>query len=125
MVPRRVRGAERGARMLQWSSEILFEVLRQHEPDHPLLVEAYAAIWLADYTPPPSGSFEQIFCGRRFACAMDAEGALQCWGQEPGRVPPEGVFVTASLGGDFGCALTQEGSAVCWGSDTGGDIHPP
>jgi ATP-dependent Lhr-like helicase len=42
MVPRRVHGAERGARMLQWSSEILFEVLRKHEPDHPLLVEAYA-----------------------------------------------------------------------------------
>ncbi len=42
MVPRRVRGAERGVRMLQWSSEILFEVLRQHEPDHPLLIEAYA-----------------------------------------------------------------------------------
>ncbi len=41
MVPRRVRGTERGVRMLQWSSEILFEVLRQHEPDHPLLVEAY------------------------------------------------------------------------------------
>ena len=42
MVPRRVRGTERGARMLQWSSEILFEVLRKHEPDHPLLLEAYA-----------------------------------------------------------------------------------
>ena len=42
MVPRRTRGAERGARALQWSSEIIFEVLRKHEPDHPLLVEAYA-----------------------------------------------------------------------------------
>ena len=42
MVPRRVRGEERGARALQWSSEILFEVLRKHEPDHPLLAEAYA-----------------------------------------------------------------------------------
>ena len=42
MVPRRVRGEERGARALQWSSEIIFEVLRQHEPDHPLLREAYA-----------------------------------------------------------------------------------
>jgi ATP-dependent Lhr-like helicase len=42
MVPRRTRGAERGARALQWSSEIIFEVLRQHEPDHPLLEEAYA-----------------------------------------------------------------------------------
>ncbi|HEY1109448.1 MAG TPA: DEAD/DEAH box helicase, partial [Opitutaceae bacterium] len=41
-VPRRVHGQERGARALQFSSEIIFEVLRQHEPDHPLLVEAYA-----------------------------------------------------------------------------------
>ena len=42
MVPRRVRGEERGARALQWSSEVIFEVLRKHEPDHPLLAEAYA-----------------------------------------------------------------------------------
>ncbi len=42
MVPRRVHGQERGARALQWSSEIIFEVLRKYEPDHPLLVEAYA-----------------------------------------------------------------------------------
>ena len=42
MVPRRVRGAERGSKSLQWSAEILFDVLRRHEPDHPLLVEAYA-----------------------------------------------------------------------------------
>src|SRR5690606_26301272 len=25
-----------------WSSEVIFEVLRKHEPDHPLLLEAYA-----------------------------------------------------------------------------------
>jgi ATP-dependent Lhr-like helicase len=42
MVPRRTRGVERGSRALQWSSEIIFEVLRKHEPDHPLLEEAYA-----------------------------------------------------------------------------------
>jgi ATP-dependent Lhr-like helicase len=41
MVPRRVRGEERGARSLQWNSEVIFEVLRKHEPDHPLLTEAY------------------------------------------------------------------------------------
>ena len=41
MVPRRVHGKERGSKSLQWSSEIIFNVLRQYEPDHPLLVEAY------------------------------------------------------------------------------------
>jgi ATP-dependent Lhr-like helicase len=42
MVPRRVHGQERGARALQFSSEIVFEVLRKYESDHPLLEEAYA-----------------------------------------------------------------------------------
>jgi ATP-dependent Lhr-like helicase len=42
MVPRRVHGAERGSKSLQWSSEILFDVLRRHEPDHVLLSESYA-----------------------------------------------------------------------------------
>jgi ATP-dependent Lhr-like helicase len=42
MVPRKVHGAERKSRSLQWSSEIIFNVLRQREPDHPLLAEAYA-----------------------------------------------------------------------------------
>ncbi len=42
MVPRRVHGEERGARALQFSSEIIFEVLRRYEADHPLLEEAYA-----------------------------------------------------------------------------------
>jgi ATP-dependent Lhr-like helicase len=42
MVPRRVHGADRGVRATQFSSEIIFDVLRKYEPDHPLLVEAYA-----------------------------------------------------------------------------------
>jgi ATP-dependent helicase Lhr and Lhr-like helicase len=41
MVPRRQFGRERSGRNLQWSSEIIFEVLQKHEPDHPLLAEAY------------------------------------------------------------------------------------
>ena len=42
MVPRRVGGTERKSHALQWSAEIIFNVLRQREPDHPLLTEAYA-----------------------------------------------------------------------------------
>ena len=43
MVPRHVQGRERKPRTLQWNSEILYEVLQKHEPDHPLLTEAYEA----------------------------------------------------------------------------------
>jgi ATP-dependent helicase Lhr and Lhr-like helicase len=46
MVPRRVHGAERGARALQFSSEMIFNVLLEHEPDHPLLEEAYSEVIL-------------------------------------------------------------------------------
>jgi ATP-dependent Lhr-like helicase len=41
MVPRNLPGRERKPRQLTWSSEVLFRVLEQHEPDHPLLEEAY------------------------------------------------------------------------------------
>jgi len=41
MVPRNSRGRQREVRQLSWSAEALFRVLQQHEPEHPLLVEAY------------------------------------------------------------------------------------
>ncbi|MGI8821076.1 MAG: DEAD/DEAH box helicase [Chthoniobacterales bacterium] len=41
MVPRQLPGRERRPKQLTWSSEVLFRVLEQHEPDHPLLAEAY------------------------------------------------------------------------------------
>ena len=41
MVPRNLPGAERKLKQLRWSSEILFKVLAAHEPDHPLMEQAY------------------------------------------------------------------------------------
>jgi ATP-dependent Lhr-like helicase len=41
MVPRNLPGKERRRKQLTWSSEVLFRVLEQHEPDHPMLTEAY------------------------------------------------------------------------------------
>lgn len=41
MVPRNYPGRQRGRRQLQWSTETIFRVLQAHEPNHPLLEEAY------------------------------------------------------------------------------------
>ena len=41
MVPRNFPGKERTKKQLNWSSEVIFRVLEQHEPNHPLLHEAY------------------------------------------------------------------------------------
>ncbi len=59
MVPRRVFGQERGVRAMQWSAEILFDVLRRHEPDHPLLQEAYAEATLRFLDTPRALAFLQ------------------------------------------------------------------
>ncbi len=41
MVPRNYFGQQRKRKQLNWSAEVIFRVLEQHEPDHPLLEEAY------------------------------------------------------------------------------------
>lgn len=41
MVPRNLPGKKRKQKQLSWSAEVLFRVLERHEPDHPLLLEAY------------------------------------------------------------------------------------
>ena len=41
MVPRNLPGQRRGLRQIRWSADILFKVLSQHEPDHPLLEQSY------------------------------------------------------------------------------------
>ncbi|MEO7798706.1 MAG: helicase-related protein, partial [Opitutaceae bacterium] len=84
MVPRRVQGAERGARSLQWSAEIIFEVLRRHEPDHPLLTEAYAEATLRFLDQPRALAF------------LDEVAALPWDLREISRVSPFsfGIFVS-------------------------------
>ncbi|MBV8898562.1 MAG: DEAD/DEAH box helicase [Verrucomicrobia bacterium] len=41
MVPRNRPDGDRRLRQIRWNAEILFRVLHEHEPDHPLLQEAY------------------------------------------------------------------------------------
>jgi ATP-dependent Lhr-like helicase len=41
MVPRNYRGQKRARRQMHWSTETIFRVLEAHEPNHPLLEEAY------------------------------------------------------------------------------------
>ncbi len=47
MVPRNRPDVETRVKQIHWNAEILFRVLQEHEPDHPLLAEAYRQ---AEYT---------------------------------------------------------------------------
>ena len=71
MVPRHFPGCERKPKQLTWSSEVLFRVLEQHEPDHPLLQEAYrqAMHTFLDAEQASSSSMMcNVFAGRSGSC---------------------------------------------------------
>jgi ATP-dependent helicase Lhr and Lhr-like helicase len=84
MVPRRVHGAQRGAKATQFSSEIIFDVLRKYEPDHPLLAEAYSEVILRFLDLPRALEF------------MDRVATLPWDLREVSRVSPFsfGIFVS-------------------------------
>ena len=52
MVPRNLPGRQRKLKQLSWSAEVLFRVLEQHEPRHPLLIETYRQAAHVFVTPP-------------------------------------------------------------------------
>jgi ATP-dependent Lhr-like helicase len=84
MVPRRVHGAERTHRAMHFSSEMIFEVLLQFEPDHPLLVEAYSEVTLRFLDLPRALGF------------MDQVATMRWDMREIGRISPFsfGIFVS-------------------------------
>ncbi len=74
---------------------------------------------------PPLGAFEQVSCGTHHSCALDAAGAVTCWGDDSwGQVsgaPNEALAAIAS-GDRHSCGVTQGGAMVCWGADDFGQV---
>ncbi|MEM9191089.1 MAG: MopE-related protein [Myxococcota bacterium] len=75
------------------------------------------------------GSVQGFYSGEVYSCAIDALGAVQCWGSDwfgdlgPQRPNPEvpspvvmdAVSVSTLLGG--GCAVQSSGEVRCWGTN--------
>ncbi|XP_074279580.1 serine/threonine-protein kinase-like protein CCR4 [Silene latifolia] len=64
----------------------------------------------------PNGNFSVISAGKNYACVIELNGNLQCWGNIVGS-KPEGVFKDLALGDEKSCAIRDNGMIVCWGSD--------
>ncbi len=64
-----------------------------------------------------------------FACGLDSEGELDCWGDDDdGEVadhPTDGGYVDVAAGSDHACALDADGYAVCWGDDSYNQSYAP
>jgi alpha-tubulin suppressor-like RCC1 family protein len=72
--------------------------------------------------------------GRRFVdasasldatCALTAQGALHCFGEDLGMPPPGKRLTQVSGGAAHFCALSEIGRAHCWGEDTDGQTRAP
>ena len=77
----------------------------------------------------PAGSFKQIATGFTHACALDAAGAVACWG--PGDWGGKGIFakpagITGALqvvaGDRHGCVVTKAKTVQCWGMNDAGQL---
>ncbi|MFN3199223.1 MAG: hypothetical protein ACE366_12550 [Bradymonadia bacterium] len=81
---------------------------------------------------------ERVAVGRLFACVLDEEGGVHCWGNnqrgqlgddswpsplsEDEAMPIEGgrTYIDLAAGENHGCGVTDQGDVYCWGINSSG-----
>jgi hypothetical protein len=71
---------------------------------------------------PPDGLFVQVVLRSRFACALDVDQRVTCFGDDAPAVPAD-LRATALAAGDaHACSIARDGKVSCWGK---GAVAPP
>lgn len=78
---------------------------------------------------PPKGAFTQVAVGFTHACALDAAGAVTCWGPR-GDWGASGIFTKPAIRGAIqvvtgdrhGCVVTKSRVVQCWGMNDAGQL---
>lgn len=78
---------------------------------------------------PPKGAFTQVAVGFTHACALDAAGAVTCWGPR-GDWGAGGIFtkpavrgaIQVVIGDRHGCVVTKSRAVQCWGMNDAGQL---
>ena len=68
---------------------------------------------------PPSGKFASVSAGENYACGIQADGTIACWGDNTygEATPPAGVFTSISAGVSTGCGVRADSTVACWGDN--------
>jgi hypothetical protein len=94
----------------------------------------YSDVHQAGRVVAPSGNFLTVDMAEEQGCAIDAEGAVICFGRyveaaspPAGMRPVEGAFIdVAAMHDDYGgCGIRRDGTIACWGDDRWGQASPP
>ncbi|MGC6506827.1 MAG: hypothetical protein ACON4U_00350 [Myxococcota bacterium] len=70
-------------------------------------------------------AFVDIGVGATYSCALDAAGAVSCWGSGSAASAPSGTFVDIEAGVYHACAQDSSGLLTCWGTNHSGSTLPP
>jgi alpha-tubulin suppressor-like RCC1 family protein len=76
----------------------------------------------------PTTPFVTMDAGGFFACGVDADGHIECWGNNGSHQcePPLDVsYVRVSGGNSHACGLTTDSEVVCWGAGGDGECSVP
>jgi alpha-tubulin suppressor-like RCC1 family protein len=77
---------------------------------------------------PPPGSYKQVAAGFSHACALDAAGAVVCWGAA--EWGDKGAFAKPAIkdaktivtGDRHACVITKDKKVACWGNNDAGQL---
>ena len=76
-----------------------------------------------EHASVPAGAFVDVVAAADHTCALDAAGAISCWGNDyrmGGVAPPTGVFKKLAASPFLFCGLRATGALVCWGDYVSG-----
>ncbi len=71
---------------------------------------------------PPAGLFVQVVLRRRFACALDVDQHVACFGDDAPSVPADLRATALAAGDGDACSLARDGKVTCWGKAA---VQPP
>jgi hypothetical protein len=71
---------------------------------------------------PPDGLFAQVALHDRFACALDVDQHVTCFGDGAPAVPSDLRATAVAAGNGHACSVARDGKVSCWGK---GAVDPP
>lgn len=71
---------------------------------------------------PPDGLFVQVVLHDRFACALDVDQHVICFGDGAPAVPADLRATALAAGAGHACSVARDGKVSCWGK---GAVDPP